>query len=388
MKPTATSYVVEQIVRIAFVLLSSLIILKLFEGTIVKAVSYATFGAFVGAIASLIILYLFWKNFKAKYKIKQKESPKQQVLDVSSKDLLLELLSYAGPFVLVGITIPLYQQVDSFTFNKAMFAGGFGDIAKESLAAINFNGHKLILIPVTLATGLSLTIIPALTKSFTEKNFTKLTKEINQAIQIVLLLVIPAVIGLSTLSYEAYGSLYGLKNIELTSNLLMWYAPVALFFALFTVSAAVLQGINEQRFAIVSLTCGFVVKLTLNSVFIHTFSAKGSIFATGLAVAIAVILNLWWIKKSIHFSFITTLKRALFMVIFSIVMFIVVIVFKNIIGGILPYADSRWLTTGVLFTSVIIGAITYLWLIHKSTLMYFVLGDINFMKRFNKKRTT
>src|SRR5690625_4490762 len=93
MKPTATSQVVEQIVRIAFVLLSSLIILKLFDGTIVKAVSYATFGAFVGAVASLIILYLFWKNFKAKRKVKRKERSNQYTLDVTNRELLIELLS-------------------------------------------------------------------------------------------------------------------------------------------------------------------------------------------------------------------------------------------------------------------------------------------------------
>src|SRR5699024_1740253 len=103
-------------------------------------------------------------------------------------------------------------------------------------------------------------------------------------------------------------------NLDIKGSLLAWYAPVALGFALFTVSAAILQGINEQRFAIVSLTAALLVKVLFNSFFIHQFGAKGSIFATGAGIGLAVILNLWRIKQAILFSYKQTAKRALFMV--------------------------------------------------------------------------
>src|SRR5699024_8009963 len=125
-------------------------------------------------------------------------------------------------------------------------------------AAINFYGHKLVIIPVTIATGLSLAILPALTKSFTQNNRNLLINQINQALQIVFVLVVPAFIGLIALSDVAYGALYSLENIEISGPLLAWYAPVALLFALFTVSSSVLQGINEQRFAVISLSAGLL----------------------------------------------------------------------------------------------------------------------------------
>src|SRR5699024_11531816 len=112
----------------------------------------------------------------------------------------------------------------------------------------NFNAHKLIIIPVTLATGLSLTIVPALTSSFTKNDRETLFKQINQALQIVLLLVIPAVVGLSSLAYEAYGSLYGMEDIQLTGYLLAWYALVAFFFAFFIFLAAFFQSIIYKWF--------------------------------------------------------------------------------------------------------------------------------------------
>src|SRR5699024_4490594 len=111
-------------------------------------------------------------------------------------------------------------------------------------------------------------------------------QQINQALQIVIVLVVPAFAGLIMLSDVAYGSLFGLSHLEITAPLLAWYAPVSLVFALFTVSSSILQGINQQRFAVVSLGAGLLVKILLNIQLIHTFGAKGAIFGTALAAGI------------------------------------------------------------------------------------------------------
>lgn len=57
MGPTSVSQVIEQLVRIIFLLVSSYIILKVLHGDIITAVGYATFAAFVGAIGGLFVLF-------------------------------------------------------------------------------------------------------------------------------------------------------------------------------------------------------------------------------------------------------------------------------------------------------------------------------------------
>lgn len=384
MGPTAVSQVIEQVVRIAFLLIAAFLILNVFDGTVATAVGYATFAAFIGAFASCVVLWVYWKK-RRKY-IEAKVKTQHHTYEISNKKLMIELFSSAGPFVIVGIAIPLWQLVDQFTFNRAMVAIGSGDIAELSLATINLYGHKLVIIPVTIATGLSIATLPSLTKSFTQKNFTLLNNQINQALQIVLILVFPAVVGLSTLSNEAYGAIYGLDKIEYTGSLLAWYAPVALFFALFTVTAAILQGINEQRFAVVSLGSGFLVKLLCNVTLIHMFGAKGSIVATGLAVGVAVLLNVWRIKQSINFSFKKTIKKLLLIIIFSGIMYIVITIIKLLFGIIMPYAENRWYTIIVLFTGVTLGGSVYLWLGYQSTLLEKVLGNrVKILDRFLRR---
>jgi len=384
MGPTAVSQVIEQIVRIAFVLGGAFLVLKIFDGTIATAVGYATFAAFVGAVASCFVLWIYWRKRK-KY-IHEKMKNQQYTYELSNKDLIIELFSSAGPFVIVGIAIPLYQLVDQFTFNRAMVAIGEGKIAELALAAINLYGHKLVIIPVTIATGLSIATLPTLTKSFTQQNNELLKNQINQSLQIILVLVIPAVVGLVSLSHEAYGTIYGLEDLSFTGSLLAWYAPVALLFALFTVSAAILQGINEQRFAVISLGIGFLIKLLFNIIFIHVFGAKGSIFVTSLAVGTAVGLNLWRIKQSIYFSYRQIFKKFLLIVILSGIMYITIFLVKSLIGLIIPYEESRFYMSIMLIIGVVVGGVVYLWLAYQSTLLEKVLGSrVKVLDRFIRR---
>src|SRR5699024_9908558 len=250
----------------------------------------------------------------------------------------------------------------------------------------NLYGHKLVIIPVTLATGISMTIIPVLTQSFTTNDYLNLKKQINQTLQIVFVVVVPAVVGLVALSYEAYGSLYGLTNIELTSYLLSWYAPVALLFALYSVSAAILQGINQQNFAVVGLLVGFTVKILFNTLLIQQFGAIGSILTTMLAVLIALSINLVRIKSSIEFSYKETFKRLLLIIIFSFIMFICSELYKYIVHLVFDYKESRLGVTIVLTFGVGLCGLIYFILAYKSTLLERTLGGkIGFLERILNK---
>src|SRR5699024_5849004 len=177
-----------------------------------------------------------------------------------------------------------------------------------------------------------------------------------------------------------------LDNIEITGTLLAWSAPLAIFFAIFMVSSSVLQGINEQRFAVVSLSAGLLFKILLNSQFIHMFGAKGAIFGTVSAVGIASACNLWRIKTSIHFSYKQTAKRGLLVLLFSGVMFATIMGVKYISSFFLAYQEQRFAAVIVLILGVGIGGIVYLWLAYQSTLLERTLGDrVKKLERFIKK---
>ncbi len=388
MAPTAVSQVIEQIVRIAFLLIAVFLVIEVYNGSKATAVGFASFAAFIGAIASVGVLWFYWK--KRKPYLDSQVEQQETSYDIPMKDLYKELLAYAGPFVLVGIATPLYQLIDQFTFNRTMADIGLGNITETAYAAINLYGHKLVIIPVTLATGLSLALLPAITKSFTEDSHKQLYRQINQALQIIVLLILPAVVGMSLLSYEAYATFYGVEgtNLPLTGSLLAWYAPVALFYGLFTVTSSILQGINQQRFAVISLGAGLLIKATLNIPLIHLFGAKGAIFGTGLAVITAVLLNLWKIRAAAAFPYRHLLKRSLLVLILTFAMVMVVSITKWLLSLVgISYEEGRSAAVLVLFISAGVGGLFYLWLTYQTTLLERVLGGrVSVLDRFMKRK--
>ena len=116
MGPSAVSQVVEQIVRIVFLLAGAYIVLYVLKGSIAEAVSMATFAAFVGAIGSLAVLLWYW--YKRKPFLDELLLHDKGTLDISLKDMYKEILLYAAPFVFVGIANPLFQFIDQITFNR------------------------------------------------------------------------------------------------------------------------------------------------------------------------------------------------------------------------------------------------------------------------------
>ena len=387
MGPTAISQVIEQIVRISFLLISVYIVINVFKGSITTAVGFATFSAFIGAAASAVVLVWYWRK-RQRHLNKYIDNQSIVSVPMTNQELFKELLSYAGPFVFVGLAIPLYQQIDAITFMRTLANLDYSQaVIDNSFSTINLYGHKLIMIPITLATGMSLSALPTLTKSYVDRNRDLLFRQINQSLQIIMLLILPAVIGMSLLSTEIWGAFYSVNEYTLlNADLLSWYAPVALFFALFTVSSSILQGINQQRFAIYSLVLGLVLKSILNVPLLNWLGPTGAVVATGLASFATVAANLWCIKTAINFSLKQLFKRTLLMLIFSGLMAIAVIVMKYIVNFFVTYQDGRLANIFILLITVTAGAGVYLLLIYHSTLIERVVGSrIRFLDRiFNR----
>ncbi|WP_394235618.1 oligosaccharide flippase family protein [Niallia oryzisoli] len=317
MGPSAVSQVVEQIVRIVFLLAGAYIVLSVMNGKIATAVSVATFAAFIGAIGSLLVLFWYW--YKRKPYLDELLLHDKGTIEISLKDMYKEIILYAAPFVFVGIANPLFQFIDQITFNKAMVEIGLAKQSDFAFSALNFYSHKLVIIPVSLATAFSLTLVPNITQTYMANDSNGLTRQLNQTFQVLLFLTLPAVIGMSLLAEPIYTAFYG--HDLAGTEVLRAYSPVAILFALYSVTAAIMQGIDEQRFTILSLLVGLLIKLTLNIPLIKLMETEGAILATALGYGAAIIINLIVIKIYTRYSFKLVLRRILLIIIFSALMF-------------------------------------------------------------------
>lgn len=370
MGPSAVSQVVEQIVRIAFLLSGAFIVLNVMKGEVVTAISIATFSAFVGGLGSLFVLFWYW--YKRKPHLDELLLQDKGTVQVSLKDMYKEILIYSIPFILVGIANPLFQWIDTMTFNRAMTSIGLGSISEIELAKLSFNTHKLVIIPVSLATAFSLTLVPSITQAFISKDQKAVNKQLNQTFQVLMFITLPAALGLSLLAEPAYTVFYG-PNASGT-EILQLYAPVAVLFALYSVTAAILQGIDQQKFTILSLLVGILVKLSLNIPFIKWFETDGAIYATALGYGVAIAINLVVIKIFSGYRFRLVLRRGLLIVIFNVLMILVAALVYYLTTLVLS-PKSEMESIIIILLSAAAGAGIYVYLSFKTRLIYFLFGE-------------
>ncbi|MFA9559091.1 oligosaccharide flippase family protein [Evansella sp. AB-rgal1] len=384
MGPTAVSQVIEQLIRIMFILLLTYLIIEVWGGELGTAVGFATFGAFIGALGGLVVLLVYF----AKRKNHIQEQVETSTIDhqIPLTKMYKELVSYAVPIAFVGIATPLFQMVDLMSFNKAMLHIGYTQLESDMyFGAFAQAAHKLILIPVAVATALSLTILPAVTQAFVNNEYDKLQRQITQTYQIILFISIPAALGLVLLADSAYAALFGVGDMEIGAPILRYYAPVAILFSLFAVTASLLQGINRQKYVIIALLSGLTFKALFNYQFVVWFEAFGAIIATGIGYSIAVALNIWAIGKYANYDYRFLLKRILLISIFATIMGIIVVLIRNGITYFLPLQSSVNAFI-IVIVSVVGGLGVYFYIGLRSGLAGQILGHrFNFLAKKKKR---
>jgi O-antigen/teichoic acid export membrane protein len=370
MGPSAVSQVVEQIVRIAFTLVGAYVVLHMLNGGMVKAVSVATFAAFIGAIGSLVVLLWYW--FKRKPHLDELLEQDKGTINISLPQIYKEILLYAAPFVFVGIANPLFQFIDQFTFSRAMDEIASGKMADTAFSILNFQSQKIVIIPVSLATAFSLTLVPSITKAFVGNDQKSMNHQLNQSFQVLLFLTLPAAIGISILAAPVYTVFY--EHDPLGIEVLRVYAPVAILFSLYSVTAAIMQGINEQRFTILSLLVGLLIKLSLNIPLIKVMQTEGAILATTLGYLAAIIINLIVIKTYSGYRFRLVLRRGSLIVIFAGLMWVGTEITYKLLTLFLT-TESKLQSLIIILICAIVGVGIYFYLGLKTRLVYRLFGD-------------
>ncbi|GLC88181.1 cell division protein [Lysinibacillus piscis] len=349
MEPTAISQLVEQIVRIVVLLGGSFLVVVVFNGKQTTAVSFAVFAAFIGAIGGLAVLYYYWKKYKPEFDLLRSKSITSTQLPMSN--IYKEVITYSIPMVFVGVANPLFQLVDMLTFNGAMASIGLAEVTDKYLSMINFTTHKVVIIPVMLATGFSMALVPTITKYFTQGEYVSLKHAMDKTYQILIFITLPAVVGISLLSHEIYFVLY--SNSTMGASVLAHYAPVAILFALFQVTAALLQGIDFQKWIVLSLLSGILVKLALNIPLIRWLETDGAILATAIGYSVSIVINFWVLKRTLNYTSQIVVRRILLITGLTAVMALNVVVVHKLLVVFIGPADGKF--TALLYSVICAG---------------------------------
>ena len=368
--PTSVSQLVEQIGRIIFLLGGSFLVVIVLKGDPTTALNLSVFAAFIGAIVGLVVLYQYWKKLKPSIREIQAQGIVGEKMAYG--DMYKEILKYAIPIVFVGLSSSLFQLIDMLTFNRAMISIGLASVTDDYFTMINFLTHKIVIIPVMLATGFSMAIIPTVTKYYTQGNNSAVRNAMDKIYQVLLFITVPAAIGITILAKEIYYVLY--EQSAMGTEVLAHYAPVAILFALFSVTAALLQGIDRQKWLVLSLLIGLLLKTVLNVPLIQELEADGAILATAIGYIFTITMNVVIIAKTTDYSSKIVKRRILLILILSAAMAAIVLLVKAGLYAISP-ADTKLMALLYALICVGVGALFYAFVSFKLGLGQKLLGE-------------
>lgn len=322
LKPYAMSQIAEQIIRVIWMLLTAYIIMNIGSGDYVNAVVQSTFAAFIGMIASVLVLVVFlWREGKWQAIFAGNTND----VTVDTQALILETIKEAVPFIITGAAIQLFQIVDQMSFINTMTS--FTSYSNKDLqilyAFLSSNPNKITMILVSIATAIAGAGIPLLTENFVNKDKKAAAQLVVNNLQMLWMVLFPALVGAIILAEPIYTLFYGAP-----SNIALWLFVGALiqviFLALYSLLAPMLQALFEPRKAILYFVYGLVVKIVLQIPLIYVFQAYGPLISTAIGLAVPIVLMYRRIHEVTGFNRQGLRRSILLMTLLALIMGVVV----------------------------------------------------------------
>lgn len=369
--PTSASSVIEQIVRIAFLLGGAFVVVYVIGGSIQTANQVAVFAAFIGGVGALATLWVFWR--KRKPHIQKMVETDDTDYNFSYKEMYSEIIRYGIPFIIVGVSIPLTMFIDQLTHNNGLALGGIPEQYHDTwFGMLNLTTHKLVMIPTSLAAAFAITILPFITKNFQQRNMVGVHHQIKTMLLMLLYFTIPAALGMMVLSAPIYSSFY--QYNEMGIKILLFYAPVSIVISLFTMTCSIVQGIDKQNLTLYVVITMLIIKAAINIPLIMQFQTVGAVLGTCIALGVGVCINLFIIRKYGEFR-IRSLARPLGQIIFYSIIMILAVEIVYILLMLNMDVTTKMNAVITLAVTVPVGAVVYLLLSFKSGLADQILGE-------------
>lgn len=294
MKPAAISQVIEQLVRIAFVVYLTRRFLPM---GIEYAASAAMIASVIGELASLLYLFTMFK-LKKTFPIRRNFMKAVQ----KGKSTLNELMAVALPTTgsrLIGSTSWFLEPI--VVAHSLMLAGVAAETATRQYGLLTGYALPLLMLPSFITYSLSTSLVPAISEANTTRNFTLVEHRLQQALRFALITGGLSVVVLYVLAEPLMTLMYGSSN---GARFITLMAPFFIFHYYQGPLLAVLQALNMAKAAMFNSLIGTITKIAV----IFVLARQPEIGIDGAAVGIVcgtllvTFLHYATVLKKIQFS--------------------------------------------------------------------------------------
>lgn len=259
MIPTSVSQILEQIVNAIVSVVATMTFMNMYShkaNTSAYGAAGGTLGTTSGAFIGLVVLIIIFikSNSERKEKINSDTSEKVD----SYKDIFKLIIATVVPVILSQTLYNLNAVVDRILFNHLY-------VASEQVRNIHLGIYAkyvlLVNIPVAIATALGNSIVPVIVAEKVKGNIEGMKSKIDAAIRFNMLIAIPAMFGFIALAPNIFNLLFKGQSTDMSSTMLRIGALAVAFYALSTISNAILQAMNHMSLPVIHSAISFVIHL-------------------------------------------------------------------------------------------------------------------------------
>lgn len=372
LKPYAISQISEQVIRVIWMLLTAYFIMKIGSGDYVEAVTQSTFAAFVGMLASMLVLLFYLAKTGMLRSILRK--PKKSA-GISSRSLLWDTIREAIPFIITGSAIQLFQIIDQATFINIMTQ--ISDYTKSELlvqfAYFSANPNKITMILIAVATSIGGVGIPLLTENYVKGDFRSAARLVQDNLSMLLFFIFPTTVGAVMVASPLYTIFYG-KPDSLALGLFICAMLQTIILSTYTVLAPMIQALFQNKKAILYFFYGVLVKLSLQVPMINLFHAYGPLISTTVGLLLPIFFMFREIRKVVGLNPKNLLKRLLLSMILTIAMVILVLLVEYLLSFIFQPTNRMY---SFIYVAAVggVGMLVYIVLSLKVRLMDRFIGQ-------------
>ena len=369
---STTGEVIEQVVRVAFILVGSYLAINVFGAKTSVGVAIAVFGAFIAGLAAYIYLEVKVRKNKKEFNMPAKNQ-KDQVTD---KTILKKIVSFSIPLMIVSITTDLYNMTDLSLIIRGLGYLGYSGKVAETIGSIMATwATKICLIVNAITFGLTINIIPHMSANYVKKDYKAINSQFIKSIAMVIVIGLPMSIGISLLAEEVYYIFYGYSEY---GAIILRFLPFSIMLGnINMVVNTSLQSLDKFKTIYITTFAGLLTNAILDVPLmilcdkIGIYPYYGAIISTIIGSSLALFISLKRLKKDMKFKYkdlLTILKKS---IVPLLSMSVIVFILEHLIS---PFFTSRITSIITCTICAVVGAIVYGVLAYKNNLLYESLG--------------
>lgn len=275
MMPSAISQILEQIVNAIVSVWAAYVLFS--YGKKVGAVlgnpdDYAaaygaaggTLGTNLGSVAALIFVVGVFAIYLSVFK---RQMRRDRHTRVDSFGYTMKMLIVTIIPVLVSTTVyNISGIIDQGVFKSLAPLQGYSQDEIDVWWGVFSGKYKLMInVPISIASALAASSVPALTRSFSVGDMDSVKSEINMAMRFIMVVAFPSAVGLSVLATPIFSLLFPgtIATVDIATNMMWVGSSAVVFYSISTLSNGLLQGINRMKVPVINAIISLVAHLIL-----------------------------------------------------------------------------------------------------------------------------